>query len=73
MVFYLRATPASVFPVLLRLSTHLFKVEYGYVSDNRIKGIMDILNIEDNPFPKNLSLDDQGIFILGYYHQKYKL
>ena len=65
------ATPASVFPVLLRLSTHhISKAEYGYVSDNRIKGIMDILNIEDNPFPKNLSLDDQGIFILGYYHQK---
>lgn len=65
------ATPASVFPVLLRLSTHhISKAECGYVSDNRIKGIMDILNIEDNPFPKNLSLDDQGIFILGYYHQK---
>lgn len=65
------ATPASVFPVILRLSNHhISKAEYGYASENRVSRIMDILNIEENPFPKNLSLDDQGIFILGYYHQK---
>ena len=65
------ATPAGVFPVLLRLSNHhISKAEYGYVSENRIKEIMDILQVEDNPFPKNLSLEDQGVFILGYYHQK---
>ena len=65
------ATPASVFPVLLRLSNHhIAKAEYGYTSENRIKEIMDILEIEDKPFPKNMSLEDQGIFILGYYHQK---
>lgn len=65
------ATPASVFPVILRLSNHhISKAEYGYSSENRIKGIMDILEVDKNPFPKNLSLDNQGIFILGYYHQK---
>jgi len=71
------ATPASVFPILLRLSNHhITKAEYGYVSENRIKELMDILDIENNPFPRHLSLDEQGIFILGYYHQKnalYKL
>ncbi len=65
------ATPASVFPILLRLSTHhISKAEYGYTSENNIKGIMDILKVEANPFPKNLSLEQQGVFILGYYHQK---
>lgn len=65
------ATPSSVFPLLLRLSNHhIAKAEYGYVSENRIKELMDILDIENNPFPRNLSLEDQGIFILGYYHQK---
>lgn len=65
------ATPSNVFPVLLRLSNHhISKAEYGYSSENKIKEIMDILQIENNPFPKNLSLEDQGAFILGYYHQK---
>ena len=65
------ATPATIFPTLLRLSNHhISKAEYGYAIDNQIKGIMDILNVEDNPFPKNFSLEQQGIFILGYYHQK---
>ena len=65
------ATPASVFPILLRLSNHhISKAEYGYTSENNIKGIMDILKVEANPFPKNLSLEQQGVFILGYYHQK---
>ena len=34
---------------------------------------MDILSVDDSPFPKNLSLEEQGAFILGYYHQKNKI
>ena len=65
------ATPASVFPVLLRLSQHhISKAEYGYTSDKKIANILDKLDVENNPFPSNLSLDDQGVFILGYYHQR---
>lgn len=65
------ATPASVFSILLRLSNYyISKAEYGYVSERRIRGIIEILEVEENPFPKNFSLDEQGIFILGYYHQK---
>lgn len=65
------ATPATVFPILLRLSSHhISKAEYGLANDNRIKEIMNILDIDNNPFPKNLSLEEQGVFILGYYHQK---
>ena len=65
------ATPASVFPVLLRLSNHhIAKSDYGYVSERKIQELMDKLNVDSNPFPTHLSLDEQGIFILGYYHQK---
>ena len=34
---------------------------------------MDLLEIDNDPFPKRLSLDEQGIFILGYYHQRTSL
>jgi CRISPR-associated protein Csd1 len=65
------ASPASVFPVLLRLSQHhISKAEYGYASDNRIQGLLNLLDVEKHPFPARLSLDEQGIFVLGYYHQR---
>jgi len=65
------ASPASVFPVLLRLSQHhISKAEYGYVSDRRIQDILGLLDVEKNPIPQRLSLDEQGIFVLGYYHQR---
>lgn len=68
------ATPASVFPVLLRLSTHhISKAEYGSVNDKRIEQILNLLEMNEEPFPSHLSLEDQGIFILGYYHQRNKL
>lgn len=65
------AAPASVFPVLLRLSQHyISKAEYGYISDRRIEEILGLLEIEKNPYPSHLALDEQGLFILGYYHQR---
>ena len=65
------ANPASVFPVLLRLSQHhIAKAEYGRSSDRRIQEILGLLEMDKNPIPRHLSLDDQGIFILGYYHQR---
>ncbi|KPL78807.1 CRISPR-associated protein Csd1 [Ornatilinea apprima] len=65
------ATPASVFPVLLRLSQHYFsKAEYGKANDNRIQDLLNLLDVEKNPFPARLTLDEQGIFVLGYYHQR---
>lgn len=65
------ASPATVFPLLLRLSQHhISKAEFGYASDRRIEEIMNLLEIRDNPIPAHLSLDEQGIFILGYYHQR---
>ena len=65
------ATPASVFPILLRLSQHhIAKAEYGYASEHLIQKIMDKLDVTQNPIPTRLSLDEQGVFILGYYHQR---
>jgi CRISPR-associated protein Csd1 len=65
------ASPASVFPVLLRLSQHhIARAEYGYTSDRRIQDILGLLDVEKNPIPARLSLDEQGIFVLGYYHQR---
>ena len=65
------ASPASVFPVLLRLTQHhISKAEFGYVSDRRIQEILNLLDVEKNPIPARLALDEQGIFVLGYYHQR---
>lgn len=65
------ATPASVFPVLLRLGNHyISKSDYGYISEIKIRELLDRLEVNLNPFPVHLSLDEQGIFILGYYHQQ---
>lgn len=61
------ATPRSVFPTLLRLAQHhIAKLEYGYAYDNRIARILDGLN----DYPSHLHLEDQGLFSLGYYHQR---
>lgn len=63
------ASPASVFPTLLRLSHHhLSKAEYGGRLDRQIQELLNML--EAKPFPSRLSLDEQGIFVLGYYHQR---
>jgi CRISPR-associated protein Csd1 len=65
------ASPRSVFPTLLRLSQHhIAKAEYGYVNDRRIQEILNQLDVEKNPIPARLTLDEQGIFVLGYYHQR---
>ncbi len=61
------ATPSVVFPQLLRLAQHhLQKAEYGGRTDKMIEEIMQ--GIEK--FPTHLSLDDQGMFAVGYYHQR---
>lgn len=63
------ASPASVFPTLLRLSHHhIGKAEYGGHLEHQFQLLLDML--EAKPFPSRLSLDEQGIFVLGYYHQR---
>ena len=61
------STPSVVFPQLLRLAQHhLQKAEYGARSDKMIEEIMT--GIER--FPAHLNLEDQGLFAIGYYHQR---
>ncbi|MFH0869191.1 MAG: type I-C CRISPR-associated protein Cas8c/Csd1 [archaeon] len=61
------ATPAAVFPQLLRLAQHhIGKAEYGKTRDKQIEEV--ICDIKD--FPAHLSLDQQGLFAIGYYHQR---
>lgn len=61
------ATPASVFPRLLRLAQHhINKADYGYVSDNRIGEIVEYVK----EFPAHLGLQEQGLFAIGYYQKK---
>ena len=61
------ATPRSVFPQLLRLAQHhIQKAEYGRITDRIIEDIMQGIDA----FPAHLSLDEQGLFAIGYYHQR---
>ncbi len=61
------ATPATVFPRLLRLAQHhIEKSEYGHVSDRRIAEIMEHVGL----FPKHMGIEDQGLFAIAYYQQK---
>jgi CRISPR-associated protein Csd1 len=61
------STPASVFPQLLRLTQHhIRKSEYGANIEKHIENIV----IDIQKFPSHLIIEDQGMFALGYYHQK---
>ena len=63
------ATPASVFPTLLRLAHHwTAKAEYGSAIDRQIQSLLDMLDAR--PLPSRLTLEEQGVFVLGYYHQR---
>ena len=46
---------------------HISRAEYGYASDRRSQDSLGLLDIEQNPVPARLSLDVQGVFVLGYY------
>ncbi|EHL29004.1 type I-C CRISPR-associated protein Cas8c/Csd1 [Legionella drancourtii] len=63
------STPASVIPILMRLKNHhLAKLEKGRtIFFERLLG--EILS-EVNTFPSQLNLQDQGLFAIGYYHQR---
>jgi len=66
------ATPASIFPVLLRNSQHhlsrLRKDKPG-LAVNMEKDIQDIVDGLPAQFPRNLKIEAQGQFAIGYYHQ----
>ena len=71
------STPRRIFPSLLRMSqNHLSdarkspeKLGRATFIDTEIKQVMDGLEAHV-PFPTTLALDDQGRFIVGFYHQR---
>ena len=68
------ATPASVFPILLKLAnTHLSKLDGGKAVyfKKKMGALMDKIMMPDEgiPFPARLTLEEQGAFVLGYYQE----
>ena len=71
------ATPAAVFPILLKLkNSHIRKIEnkeiYYEKMLTELQGKIEIREGQTNAYPRRLSLEEQGMFILGYYHQVQK-
>ncbi len=65
------ATPVVVFPRLLRTYQHHLSGLNGGAKVNRERLIQEILSSVDAAgFPNQLSLKSQGIFAIGYYHQR---
>ena len=75
--FYASASsaPASVFGNLMRLSNHhlskLRKEKPGYAIN--LEKLLQEVVAGLSAFPAHLSLDDQGQFAIGYYHQRQDL
>lgn len=66
------ATPSIVFPTLLKLAqSHLKKLDTGYFIYYD-KQMTELCGRLTDSYPARLNLQDQGIFQLGYYHQKQK-
>lgn len=66
------ATPASIFPMLLRnTQNHLGKLRKERMGQavNLEKDIREIVGGLPDQFPRSLKIEDQGRFAIGYYHQ----
>ncbi len=69
------ANPVAAFPRLLRLHAHHLdklgaeKRGLKITREKLIQEICDHINTADG-FPAHLPLDEQGLFFIGYYHQR---
>jgi CRISPR-associated protein Csd1 len=66
------STPAVVFPQLIKLSNSHMRVlarENKGLQIVKEKELEKLFGKVHSNFPTNLSLEDQGIFMIGYYHQ----
>lgn len=68
------ATPNVIFPVILRLAnSHLRKFEKSQEGKKiYYQNLLTDLQGRLADYPKRLTLPEQGLFILGYYHQVQK-
>lgn len=66
------ATPAMVFPILMRLkNSHIRKLENTGTKIYYEKQVTELAGRMES-FPSRLTLEEQGRFILGYYHEVQK-
>lgn len=73
-------TPAMVFPLLFRLKeSHIRKIRnenpgMAVFCERILTELQGMLEVSESvgAFPSRLSLNEQGMFILGYYHQRQK-
>jgi len=66
------ATPALVFPVLLRnTQNHMSRIRKDKpgAAINIERDIQEVIDKLPGEFPKHLGMQDQGRFAIGYYHQ----
>lgn len=66
------ATPALVFPVLLRnTQNHMSRIRKDKpgAAINVERDIQEVIGKLPGEFPKHLGMQDQGRFAIGYYHQ----
>ncbi len=74
------ATPRNVFPSLFKLyENHIGKIRKSsggtgtaIYDDKLVCALLGKLDVDKDPFPSNLLLNEQSIFVLGYYHQVQK-
>lgn len=75
------ATPAQVFPLLIKLkNSHVRKLssdagwkKIAYEKKlTELQGRISVTEHQTSAYPKRLTLEDQGMFILGYYHEVQK-
>jgi CRISPR-associated protein Csd1 len=69
------ATPAAVFPMLVRNATHHVanlrkdgKGGLAYRLEERMAGLLEGIGSE---FPRSLGMEDQGRFAIGYYRERF--
>ena len=66
------STPVAVFGTLLRLSKHhLGKLAIGRRTS--LEKLQQEIVAKINAFPSHLNINQQGLFAIGYYHQKQNL
>jgi CRISPR-associated protein Csd1 len=72
------SSPATVFPMLLKLKNHHVsklderarKMLYRAFQDNKPDNYIGLILEGVSNIPSHLALPDQGRFALGYYHQR---
>ena len=63
------ATPGAVFPRILRTyQHHLAKLDGGHKTAR--ERLVQSIHAPLTGYPAHLGLEDQGLFAIGYYHQR---